>query len=317
MLKKKSHIEKELFAIEKANSYFVDLHVFLEIFSQNEDLIDDEIRVEIKSKLKFLKDFFRDRNISLLFKGKYDKNSAEVEIHAGTGGTEAMDWAEMLLRMYLRYCERKGFKIDILEKLDGEEAGIKKVSFSCEGDFAYGMLKSESGVHRLVRLSPFNANNLRQTSFALVIVTPIIKKENIKLEIKKDEIELQSYRSSGKGGQSVNTTNSAVRLIHKPTGITVSCQVERSFEQNRRRAMDLLLSKLQLLEDEKENEQFLKIRGEVKEGTWSNQIRNYILQPYKLVKDVRTGFESTDPESVLNGEIDGFVESFLLLDKGK
>lgn len=244
--------------------------------------------------------------------GPYDSANAILSVHSGQGGTEAMDWAAMLKRMYLRYAERKGWKAEVLEESLGEEAGIKSVTLSVSGRNAYGYLRHEKGTHRLVRQSPFNADNLRQTSFALVEVMPEIEEE-ADIVIRPDDLEIEFYRSSGSGGQNVNKVSTAVRLKHLPTGIVVESQTQRFQEQNRKAALKILKGKLWQLEEEKRQKELQQIKGEHKAASWGNQIRSYVLHPYKQVKDLRTEFVSTDPNSVLDGELDGFIEAELKL----
>ncbi|MFH0819964.1 MAG: peptide chain release factor 2 [bacterium] len=273
---------------------------------------DEKLEKEINLKAQELKKRFEKLEFFILFSGSYDKNNAILSIHAGTGGVEAQDWAEMLLRMYLRFCEKKGWRANLVNETRGQEAGIKSATLHIFGQFSYGWLKSEAGVHRLVRISPFDAEKMRHTSFALVEVLPEFPEtESSSLKIKEEDLKIDTFRSSGHGGQSVNTTDSAVRIVHLPTKITVVCQNERSQLQNKETAFKILRSKLYHLKLEEKHRERAKLRGEVLAAQWGNQIRSYVLQPYQLIKDHRTDYEETDAKVVLDGEIEGFVESYL------
>jgi peptide chain release factor 2 len=259
---------------------------------------------------------FAAREFELKLSGPYDKNTALVSIYAGTGGTDAQDWAEMLLRMYLRFAEKNGWVTQILDQSPGEEAGIKSVTVEVTGTYAYGKLKSEKGVHRLVRLSPYNADNLRQTSFALVDVLPELDNQQ-DIEIDPKDLRIDVYRSGGNGGQSVNTTDSAVRITHISTGTVVAIQNERSQLQNKEKAMAILKARLMVLMLEQQKAEVSQIRGATQSAAWGNQIRSYILHPYTKVKDHRTGFETSQAQAVLDGDLDGFIEAYLQTQIGK
>ena len=270
-----------------------------------------ELLPELEGQVAAMETDFAESKKALRFTGPYDAKNAIIRITSGAGGTEAMDWAGMLERMYLRFFERRGFKTVLLEKTAGEEAGIKTAVYEVTGSNAYGVMKSEHGVHRLVRLSPFNANNLRQTSFALVEVLPVIDTD-MDVVIDEKDLRVDTYHSGGHGGQGVNTTNSAVRITHLPTGIAVAIQNERNFHQNKEKAMEILRGKLAQMALEQNAESIDKLRAGESAG-WGQQIRNYVLQPYRLVKDTRTGFETTDTDAVLDGEIDEFIDAYLEL----
>ncbi len=271
---------------------------------------DQTMEKEIESQSMELENIFNDYEFFLLLDSPYDKNNAIITIHAGSGGTEAQDWAEMLLRMIMRFCEKQGWKTKILDESRGSEAGYKSVMISVSGKYAYGYLKSEHGVHRLVRISPFDAEKMRHTSFAAIEVLPQLD-EKITTEIDPKDLRIDTFNSSGAGGQSVNTAYSAVRIVHLPTKITVSCQNERSQAQNKEIAMKILKSKLHKLEEEKKAEQKKELRGEYKSAEWGNQIRSYVLHPYHMVKDLRSLYESTEPERVLEGDLLPLSESYL------
>ena len=251
-----------------------------------------------------------DIRISTLLSGEFDKDNAILKLNAGAGGTESCDWASMLYRMYTRWAEKKGFSVEVLDYLDGDEAGIKSVTFQINGENAYGLLKSEKGVHRLVRISPFNAQGKRQTSFVSLDVMPDIE-EDLEVEIEDKDLRIDTYRSSGAGGQHINKTSSAIRITHLPTGIVVQCQNERSQHMNKDKAMQMLKSKLYLLKQEANAEKLSDIRGEVTEIGWGNQIRSYVFQPYTMVKDHRTNVESGNVDSVMDGSIDLFINGYL------
>ena len=270
---------------------------------------DSELLTEIEGQIEAMESEFQKLKKALRFNGLYDHNNAIIRITSGAGGTEAMDWAGMLERMYQRFFEKKGFKTTLLERTVGEEAGIKTAVYEVNGPDAYGFLKSEHGVHRLVRLSPFNANNLRQTSFALVEILPVIESDT-DVQIDDKDLRVDTYHSGGHGGQGVNTTNSAVRITHLPTGIAVAIQNERNFHQNKEKAMEILRGKLAQMQMEQNAESIDKLRAGESAG-WGQQIRNYVLQPYRLVKDTRTGYETADTDGVLDGKIDEFIDAYL------
>ncbi|MEK7072349.1 MAG: peptide chain release factor 2 [Patescibacteria group bacterium] len=271
---------------------------------------DNELQNEIDNKLKKLMENFQKLEFSVLFSGEYDKGSALLSIHAGTGGVDAQDWAQILLRMYLRFSDKHNFEIKIIDQVDGAEAGIKSVVVEVIGRYAYGWLKSENGVHRLVRISPFDSEGMRHTSFALVEVLPEIE-DTISIEIKDDDLRIDVMRSGGHGGQSVNTTDSAVRITHLPTNIVVKCQTERSQLQNKNNAFKLLKAKLLKHYELEEEKKMQRIKGEYQKAQWGSQARSYVMQPYKLVKDHRTGHETQEIDKVLDGELNDFVEEYL------
>jgi peptide chain release factor 2 len=271
---------------------------------------DKSLEAEIESQATELEQEFLGYELALLLNQPYDKNNALVSVHAGAGGTEAQDWAEMLVRMLLRFSESQKWKAEILDESRGQEAGYKSITFRVVGRNAFGYLKSEHGVHRLVRISPFDAEKMRHTSFALVEVLPELD-DSVNVEIKPEDLRIDTFMSGGKGGQSVNTTYSAVRIVHIPTGISVQCQNERSQTQNKEMAMKILRGKLHRLEEEKKAKERQELRGEFKSAEWGNQIRSYVLHPYHMVNDHRTEFKSTDPESVLEGKLLPLSEAYL------
>lgn len=283
------------------------------VVSMDESDVDTVLFIE--EECKNITDRLEKLEILLLLNGEYDKNNCVLEVHSGAGGTEACDWAFMLYRMYTRWCDKNGYKYVLLDYQDGDEVGIKSVSILVKGDYAYGYLKCEKGIHRLVRLSPFDANNKRHTSFASVLVTPEFSEDIANIEINDKDLKIDVYRSSGCGGQGVNTTDSAVRITHLPTKIVVTCQNERSQIQNKEQALKMLKSKLKLLEIEKKNDELSKIKGEQKNIEFGSQIRSYVMHPYSMVKDHRTLYETSNVSKVLDGDINDFIEKKLKEDK--
>jgi peptide chain release factor 2 len=271
---------------------------------------DEEIAAELDSQLASVESRLAELEEARLFSGEYDTGDAVVTVHAGAGGTDSQDWAEILLRMYLRWAERRGFEVEMAEASPGEEAGLKSATFIARGENAYGLFAAERGVHRLVRISPFDSSSRRHTSFAQVEVGPLVEGD-VDVEIDESDLRIDTYRASGAGGQHVNKTDSAVRITHLPTGVVVQCQNERSQTQNKAMAMQILHSKLIELEERKRSDEMAKQRGEVKDVAWGSQIRSYVMQPYTMVKDHRTGHEVGDVQRVLDGDIDGFVRDYL------
>ena len=306
-MKELKSMKDDVATYQKLATQFDDIATLIEMgYEENDESLIPEIEAEMQEFI----DTYESIRIKTLLSGEYDKDNAILSLHAGAGGTESCDWASMLFRMYSRWADAKGFSLEVLDSLDGEEAGIKSITFQINGENAYGYLKSEKGVHRLVRISPFNAAGKRQTSFVSCDVMPDIE-DDIDIEIKDDDIRIDTYRSSGAGGQHINKTSSAIRITHFPTGIVVQCQNERSQFQNKDKAMQMLKAKLYLLKQQENMEKAAGIRGEVTEIGWGNQIRSYVMQPYTMVKDHRTGVESGNVDSVMDGKIDLFMNGYL------
>jgi peptide chain release factor 2 len=310
---KLAELRKEFDAWNQLKQEVTDLGELVQIAEEEGE---SDLEGDITVKVSDFEKRYTELEFTMLFSGKYDASNAVMSIHAGAGGTDAQDWAEMLLRMFIRYAEQKGWKTRLVDESRGGEAGIKSATFFVEGRYAYGHLKGEAGVHRLVRQSPFNADALRQTSFALVEVVPEID-DTVEIEIKPEDLRIDTFMSGGKGGQSVNTTYSAVRIVHIPTKITVSCQNERSQTQNKETAMKILKGKLIALKEEELRKEREQLRGEFHSAEWGNQIRSYVIHPYKMVKDHRTNVETSDTEAVLNGDLDTFVEGYLRMEAGQ
>ena len=300
-------IRKEIESWENIRKETADLLELAKIIEAD----DGAAQRDLESKFIDLEKKFAQMEFAVLFNGPYDQGNAIFSIHAGTGGVDAMDWASMLLRMYLRFAERHGFAAKVIDETAGGEAGIKSAVIEISGRYAYGWLKSENGVHRLVRISPFDAEKMRHTSFALVEVLPETEAADKKFELKDEDLKIDVMRAGGHGGQSVNTTDSAVRVTHLPTGLVVKCQNERSQLQNKNNALKILKAKLLKYQEEQAEEKLQEIKGEYRQAQWGNQARSYVLQPYKLVKDHRTGHETPDTERILGGEFDDFVEAYL------
>lgn len=294
--------------LKRLESQQGDIETLIDMIEEDDDTaLLDELKTELGQFSKRVAEL----HLELLLKGPYDSSNAVLSLHAGAGGTEAQDWTEMLYRMYTRYCEKHGYTLRELDMLDGDDAGIKSVTFEVSGDYAYGYLKAEKGVHRLVRISPFDSSGRRHTSFASLDVTPIFDDESGDIKIDPDDLRVDTYRSSGAGGQHVNKTSSAIRITHLPTGIVVQCQNERSQIQNRETAMRMLRGKLLELQEREREEQMARIKGEMKKIEWGSQIRSYVFQPYTLVKDHRTGEENGNINAVMDGELDSFISAYL------
>ena len=306
-MKELSVLKEEAGVYKALQTQYEDIETLLEMGYEEEDA---SLIPEIEEELKEFQEKFEAMRIKTLLSGEYDKNNAILKLNAGAGGTESCDWCGMLYRMYTRWAERKGFSVEVLDYLDGDEAGIKSVTFQVNGENVYGYLKSEKGVHRLVRISPFNAQGKRQTSFVSLDVMPDIE-DDIDIEIREEDLRIDTYRSSGAGGQHINKTSSAIRITHLPTNTVVQCQNERSQFQNKDKAMQMLKAKLFLLEQQKNAEKLSGIRGEVKEIGWGNQIRSYVMQPYTMVKDHRTNEEVSNVGGVMDGNLDPFINAYL------
>jgi len=309
ILRKRTALEKAVQAWDALVSQVDDVRVMIEL---GEEAQDEATLAEVAQMTDRLRQGVEAAEFQRMLSGPHDRNSCFISINPGAGGTESQDWAEMLLRMYLRYCEKKGWKTAITDYQAGDEAGIKSATFSVTGEYAYGHLKAEAGIHRLVRISPFDSNARRHTSFASVFAFPEIEEEDISIKIADSDLRVDTYRSSGSGGQHVNTTDSAVRITHLPTGIVVACQSERSQILNRATAMKVLRAKLYEREVEERNAKASEIAAEKKEIGWGSQIRSYVLHPYKMVKDLRTGVESGNPDAVLDGALEDFVVAYLM-----
>ena len=307
MVKEAKGLKDTVEGFDKLQNQYEEIGLLIEMgYEEN----DPEIIPEIQEMLDEFVSELEALRLRTLLTGEYDSNNAILKLSAGAGGTEACDWCSMLYRMYCRWAERKGFSVEVLDFQDGDEAGIKWVTVQINGENAYGYMKSERGVHRLVRISPFNANGKRQTSFVSCDIMPDIE-DDIEIEINMDDLRIDTYRASGAGGQHVNKTSSAIRITHLPTGVVVQCQNERSQFQNKDKAMQMLKAKLYLLKQEANAEKLSDIRGEVKDIAWGNQIRSYVLQPYKLVKDLRTSHEIANADGVLDGGLDPFINAYL------
>jgi peptide chain release factor 2 len=304
--RKSKAIKDKMEKYDKLKSQLEDIEVLKEIMEED----DEESANEIIETMRAIEAQIEDYNMKVLLSGEYDKNNVILTLHVGVGGTDANDWTQMLLRMYTRWCEKQGYSVDTLDLIPGDEAGIKSVTLKVTGEYAYGYLKAEKGIHRLVRISPYNANGKRQTSFASMEVLPELTKEQ-DISIKPDDLRIDTYRSGGAGGQHVNTTDSAVRITHLPTGVVVQCQNERSQISNRDTAMEMLKSKLVELKERAHKEKIEDLTGELKDMGWGSQIRSYVFHPYSMVKDHRTNAETSNVSAVMDGEIDMFINAFL------
>ncbi len=307
IVKEAKNMKDTLDEFNHLESLYEDIGVLIDMGNEEED---ESLVPEVREMLDELGTKLDAMRLSTLLSGEYDSSSAILRLNAGAGGTESCDWCSMLYRMYTRWATRHGYSIEVLDMLEGDEAGIKSVTVQFNGDNAYGYLRSEHGIHRLVRISPFNAQGKRQTSFVSCDVMPEIE-EDLNVDINQDDLRIDTYRSSGAGGQHINKTSSAIRITHLPTGIVVTCQNERSQLQNKHKAMQMLTTKLMLLKQQANVEKLSDIRGTVMDNGWGSQIRSYVLQPYTLVKDLRTGYESGNTQAVLDGDLDGFISAYL------
>jgi peptide chain release factor 2 len=312
-MRERNRLDAKIKAVKELESEKNDNIELIEL-GELED--DNQVINDAVASLKLLAQLAAKMQLESLLSGEADGNDAYLEVHAGSGGTEAQDWAQMLLRMYIRWAEKRGFKIELQNQSDGEEAGIKSATIKIEGPQAYGWLKSESGVHRLVRISPFDSNDRRHTSFSSVGVSPVVD-DTIDVTIEEKDLKVDTYRASGAGGQHVNKTDSAVRITHVPTGIIVACQQERSQHKNRDKAMSMLKSRIYEMELQKREDAKSAAHGEKSDIGWGHQIRSYVLQPYQMVKDLRTEYENTDAYGVLEGDLDGFLEAYLAMASDK
>ncbi len=311
LLKERTRLQKIVEDCNGARQQLEDLQVLIELGEEGED---EETLAEVNGMLPELQQQIAQMEFARMLSGDHDVSHATVSINAGAGGTEAQDWADIVLRMYTRYCERKGFKVEFTEYQPGDDAGLKSATFTVTGDYAYGYLKSESGIHRLVRISPFDANSRRHTSFCSVFVFPELD-DSIEIEVEDKDIKVDTFRASGAGGQHINKTDSAIRITHIPTGIVVACQNQRSQHSNKATALKQLKARLYELEIRKKEEEAAAFSEEKKEIGWGSQIRSYVLHPYRMVKDHRTSHESGNTDAVLDGDLDGFIEAYLLQGK--
>lgn len=307
-MKRRAYLQRVVDGFNSLEKSLNDVKDIADLLAEEED---EKMEAETMAELSALADKIEKTELAAMLSGEHDADNAILEIHSGAGGTESQDWADMLLRMYLRWAERRGFKSQVVDMLPGEEAGIKSATIIVSGEYAFGYLKAEVGVHRLVRISPFDSNKRRHTSFSSVMVTPEIT-DDIEVDIREEDLKIDTYRASGAGGQHINVTDSAVRITHLPTGVVVSCQNERSQHKNKASAMKVLKGKLFALEEEKRREKMEGLAGEKKEIKWGSQIRSYVMQPYQMVKDMRTRIEMGDVNRVLDGDIDIFIEGYLL-----